>query len=215
MCYYRTSMPDTETPSTQTVPRGLGLQDRTAAAILEEAARVLAEHREATSLSDIAQAAGVARSTLYRYFPSREALLEALSERAMGELGARIEEAQVDTLPVPDALARLTRGFISTGAKYVALAYLSPKPSGSAERAVNAPVARLFERGVKDGSLRGDLPVAVLLAVYSDLVQGAISRAAHYGVEPTGAAVLAIFLEGALGTPAGQQLPPARRRHRD
>jgi TetR/AcrR family transcriptional repressor of mexCD-oprJ operon len=196
-------MSDTESlNNARTVPRSPVLQDRTATAILEEAARVIAEHRESASLSDIAQGAGVARSTLYRYFPSREALLEALAERAMGELRARIEQAQIDTVPVPEALARVTRGFIATGAKYVALAYLSPKPSGSAERAINAPMTRLFERGIKDGSLRGDLPATTLLAVYGDLVQGAISRAAQddYGVEPTSAAVLAVFLEGALAT---------------
>ena len=207
-------MSDTN-PTAPSVQRSPVLRDRTSTAILEGAARVLAERREAASLSDVARGAGVARSTLYRYFPSREGLLDALAERAMAELRGRIDGAQIDTVAVPEALARVTRGFIATGAKYVALAHLSPKPSDSAQRAITAPMTRLFERGITDGSLRGDLPATSLLAVYSDLVQGAITRAAESddGVEPTSAAVLAVFFEGAL--PGHEARPRAvRGRHR-
>lgn len=105
------------------------MQDHITTAILDQAARVLAERREAASLADIARAAGVARSTLYRYFPSREALLQALAGLAATELRTRVHEAEVETLPVPEAIARVTRGFIATGSKYVALAYLQPRPA--------------------------------------------------------------------------------------
>lgn len=176
------------------------LQDQTANTILDHAARVLAEQRDAASLADIAQAAGVARSTLYRYFSNRDALLNALSQRAMQELHGRIQEAELDTLPVPEALARLTRGFIATGAKYVALAYLAPKPTDTTTAQVNDPVLRLLQRGINDGSLRNDLPAHALLDIYGDLLQGAITRTAQHqaGVEPTSAAILTIFLNGAL-----------------
>jgi TetR/AcrR family transcriptional regulator, mexCD-oprJ operon repressor len=181
------------------VPRSPGLRDHVAAAILDKAAVVLAERREAASLSDIAEAAGVARSTLYRYFPSRDALLQALADTAQAEIQARIDEAQPDMLPVPDAIARLTRGLIAAGSKYIALAYLWPKPAGSAHQTSDA-VLPLFRRGITDGTLRGDMPAEALLATYSDLIEGAIVRSAtsHAGVEESSAAVLAIFLHGAL-----------------
>jgi AcrR family transcriptional regulator len=184
------------------VARSPALQDHIANAILEEAARVLAERREAASLSDIAQASGVARSTLYRYFPNRDALLQALAERAARELRARIEEAELDTIAVPEAIARLTRGFIATGTKFVALAYLSSKPAESADPHLSDPIARLFERGIADGSLRSDVPADALVGIYGDLIQGAIARAAHghNAVEQASAAILAVFLSGTLAT---------------
>jgi TetR/AcrR family transcriptional regulator, mexCD-oprJ operon repressor len=185
------------------VAKSPALQDQTANVILEHAARVLAEHRDAASLADIAQAAGIARSTLYRYFPNRDALGQALAHRAAEELQARIQEAEPDTLPVPEAIARITRGFIATGAKYVALAYLSPKPTGAADSQLNDPLLRLFERGINDGSLRNDLPVHTLLSIYGDLIQGAITRAthAHHGVEAASAAILTVFLNGTIAPP--------------
>jgi hypothetical protein len=56
-------------------------------------------------------------------------------------------------------------------------------------------------------TLRSDLPAETLLGSYADLIEGSIIRSArtHAGVEETSAAVLSIFLNGALGnrvTPA-------------
>jgi TetR/AcrR family transcriptional repressor of mexCD-oprJ operon len=184
------------------------LRDHVAAVILDKAAQVLAERREAASLAEIAEAAGVARSTLYRYFPSREALLRALADTAAREIQDRIDEARPDVLPVAEAIARITRGFITTGSKYIALAYLWPKPAGAADQQASEPLLRLFRRGIADGTLRSDLPAETLLGSYADLIEGSIIRSArtHAGVEETSAAVLSIFLNGALG----DRVTPAR-----
>ncbi len=187
------------------VPRSPALQDHLTTVILDQAAHVLADHRETVSLADIAQAAGIARSTLYRYFPNREALLHALADRSARELQARIEEAEPDTLPVPEAIARITRGFIATGAKYVALAQQDPGPADTVDPQITEPLLRLFERGINDGSLRTDLSATALFSIYSDLIKGAILRASkdHDGVEKASATVLTVFLSGTLATTAG------------
>ena len=60
------------------VPRQ-ALQQRVATAILDGAARMFAVEGEQTNMNDVAAAAGVARATVYRYFPNRQALLDELA----------------------------------------------------------------------------------------------------------------------------------------
>src|SRR5260370_33718955 len=79
------------------------LRDRIATGILDTAAAVLAERGESASMAEIADAAGVSRATLYRYFPSRDALLRGLAEAGAGELRDPIADAEPDPIPGPAA----------------------------------------------------------------------------------------------------------------
>lgn len=69
----------------RTTPRKLPRQKRaqdTVAAILEATRRVLVQHGYAgSSVSEIARLAGVSIGSLYQYFPSKEALVMALSQQ--------------------------------------------------------------------------------------------------------------------------------------
>jgi AcrR family transcriptional regulator len=76
--------------------------------ILLAAARVLAA-RQAASMADIAAAAEITRGTLYRHFPARESLIQALEAAANEEAGRRLAEANLDQVPVEEGLARATR----------------------------------------------------------------------------------------------------------
>ena len=76
--------------------RKQALQERVAGAIVEAAARVLALGGEQASMNDVAAAAGVARATLYRYFPSRQALLDELGRVAADEAGSRLASARIE-----------------------------------------------------------------------------------------------------------------------
>ena len=74
--------------------------------LLVEAARdVFAEQGIEASLEEIARRAGLGIGTLYRHFPSREALVEAIFERRIGELVIVAEEAVAD----PNAWAGFSR----------------------------------------------------------------------------------------------------------
>ena len=97
------------------------IQERVAAAILDVAADLLARGGEPPSMADIAEAAGVARATLYRYFPTRERLLEALAATAFDDAITRLAQADLDTVPVPEAIARLVRLVAAAGSKYAAV----------------------------------------------------------------------------------------------
>ena len=73
-----------------------------------EAASALAGDRR-TSMVEVAAAAGVGRSTLYRHFPSRQALERALQQRAAeGFAATQVPSARVATIPyrAPGQLGR-------------------------------------------------------------------------------------------------------------
>ena len=93
---------------------------RTPAAILEAAARLLAEDGDA-SMADLAGAAGVGRATLYRYYPSREALLGALTAEALDELAGRLADAGLETAGVEEAIGRIVRAVLTVGDRYAVL----------------------------------------------------------------------------------------------
>jgi AcrR family transcriptional regulator len=79
--------------------------------LLDEAARAFAREGTQTSLKAIARAAGVGIGTLYRRFPTREALVEAVYHNEV----ARLCDAAADllaTLPPADALRAWMEQFV-------------------------------------------------------------------------------------------------------
>ena len=77
-------------------------------ALLVSAAReAFAEHGVDARLDEIARRAGVGSGTLYRHFPTREALVEAIFAERVGEFLALAEAGHVE----PDGWAGLV-GFL-------------------------------------------------------------------------------------------------------
>lgn len=184
------------------VSKGEALRDRTAAAIIDSAAAIMAEQGGgAASMNEIAGAAGVSRATLYRYFPSREALLQAMATTSIEELASRIADADLRVIPVEQAVARLARGFIAVGSRYAALSsggYKRTDDHPDADALLAEPVRELFRRGIADGSLRAGLAPDVLTDLFSGLIKAALemTAAGRMGVEEAAAAVVAVFLDG-------------------
>lgn len=84
-------------PRPKTLPRKAATQERSKAtvdAILGATAKVLVkEGYDRASTNRIAEAAGVSIGSLYQYFPSKEALVAALIERHMDEMGAVVRDS--------------------------------------------------------------------------------------------------------------------------
>jgi AcrR family transcriptional regulator len=175
------------------------LRDRVAAAILDAAASVLARPGgEQASMNDVAVAAGLARATVYRYFPNRQALLDELARRAVREAGERLADARLDDVPVEEALARAVRALAAVGDRLVIVERERVRPDPEEfERAVVQPLRALFDRGRAAGEIRADVPASSLGESLVGLVVSVLRSASTLGIEATTAMVTSLFLEGA------------------
>jgi AcrR family transcriptional regulator len=157
-----------------------------------------------TGMAAIARAAGVSRVTLYAHFPTREALLEAVTQRAMVEVSAAIDAAEPHRGDPAEALARVVGATWRTLGRYHALVAVNTQQHGHAElrhrhALVLASLEPLVERGQADGSFRADVPAAWHLSMLMALVHAASGelQAGHVADADAGPALVATVL-GAL-----------------
>ncbi len=199
------------------IPPRQALQQRVAAAILEGAARLLASRGEQASMGDVAAAAGVARATVYRYFPNRQALLDELAALAVGDADARLASARIDEVVPEEALKRAVRALVDVGDYFIVLARERVRPDPEQfERGLAAPLRRLFERGQSSGAIRDDVPTSWLTEALVGLVVSVLSSTPALGREDTIAAIASLFMDGARPASSSQRgsvgLPPAEAR---
>ncbi len=175
--------------------------DATAAAITQAAAHLLASHQDAT-VGAVAQATGVARGTIYRYFPTRQALLTAVLDRALRNAEHHLTQANLATVPVAEGLARAVRALVALGDDFLVLVR-QRLLSGGDIPAFSAVVA-LLDRGRQAGDLRSDLPLSCQVEALYALVHACLraSELAATGPEDISATALRVFLEGSKPPPA-------------
>jgi TetR/AcrR family transcriptional regulator, mexCD-oprJ operon repressor len=174
------------------------LQQRVAAAILDGAAEIFAVQGEQASMNDVADAAGVARATVYRYFPNREALLDELARVAVGEVDARLESARIDVVAPEDGIARAVRALVDAGDSFVLLTRQRRRSDPERfESRVVQPLRRLFDRGQAAGDFRDDITPARLTESLIGLIVGMLPSAPALGREDMTATITDLFLDGA------------------
>ncbi|MFE9766306.1 TetR/AcrR family transcriptional regulator [Streptomyces sp. NPDC005808] len=138
--------------------------------LLEEAAVAFGEHGEGASLDDIAKKAGVGSGTLYRHFPTRQALLEAVYVDRIEAIAARADEIAA-VLPPGEALVEWLNELALSMIEVRGLKALlgSAVSDGSSAvlavcgTSVRGAATRLVEGAQREGTLRADvLPIEVL-----------------------------------------------------
>ncbi|RSM61625.1 TetR family transcriptional regulator [Actinoplanes sp. ATCC 53533] len=87
--------------------------ERSMRAILVAAERVLSGN-PAASMEQVAEAAGVARTTIHRRFASRQALVDAMATTAVRQLLEAIEAGRPETAPPLVALHQITVNVLRT-----------------------------------------------------------------------------------------------------
>lgn len=135
--------------------RHLRVRDR----ILAAATRTLCANPRA-SLQDIAREADIGRTTLHRYFPTRVALNEAMSERALDRLDAVFDLVDFER-SLPDALRQLVTECLPLGPEMVIVGNAPEHWDGALggrwER-YTATLASAVERAQARGEARSDVP---------------------------------------------------------
>ena len=137
--------------------------------VLEAAKAVFSAGGPDASLEAVAKRAGVGIGTLYRHFPTREALFEAVYRREVQQLGDLAEQLKSEAEPV-DALRRWLRSnveFVATKKGMSAALALAVQSSSeltaySFDRLTKA-VGGLLERAVAAGEIRSDISPEDLL----------------------------------------------------
>jgi TetR/AcrR family transcriptional regulator, mexCD-oprJ operon repressor len=174
------------------------LHERVSAAIVDAAARVLAEHGEQASMSDVAAAAGVARATVYRYFPRRDALLARVGEIAVADAGGRLAASRISEVAPDDGVARAVRALTDVGDAFIVLARERLQPDRRQfETEVAGPLRELFERGQASGAFRKDISTSWLVETLIGLIVSVLGARPKLGREDTVAAITQLFLDGA------------------
>src|SRR3954469_15349801 len=113
-------------------PRRRADAERSIARILEAAVDALGEDQEA-SMAEVARRAGVVRATIYVHFPTREALLEAVTHRAIAEVSHVIDAARPHDGAPAEALARVVGESWRTLGRYHALVAVNTQQHGHEE----------------------------------------------------------------------------------
>ena len=140
--------------------------------ILEVAKQAFTRSGANASLDEIAKETGVGPGTLYRHFPTREALLEAVFRTEVEKLAAA-ERKFAETLPPVEALRAWMLLFVEyIAAKQIIAPVLNAligdpkKVFESAHAQIWGAIRALVKRAIKSGDIRKDLdPIDLLRAL--------------------------------------------------
>ncbi|HEX8104230.1 MAG TPA: TetR/AcrR family transcriptional regulator [Solirubrobacteraceae bacterium] len=154
--------------------------ERSIARILDAAVDCLADDPEA-SMAAIARRAGVVRATIYVHFPTREALIDAITRHAVEHVSAVIAAAQPGAGEPVAALRRVVAAAWRTLGRYHALVAINSRlPSEELHGRHGSALAALeplIVRGQAAGAFRADVPPSWHLAVILALVHTASAEA--------------------------------------
>jgi AcrR family transcriptional regulator len=186
--------------------------------VLEAAKAVFNAGGAEASLEAVARRAGVGIGTLYRHFPTREALYEAVYRREVDELGDLAEQLRNEPRPV-DALRRWLRSnveFVATkkgmSAALALAAHGSPELNRYSLERLTKAVGALLDRAVAAGEIRRDVSP-------EDLIRALVGMCYMHdqpGWQSTVSRLLDVFIDGLRvrdgPKPTARSRPPAGKK---
>ena len=190
----------TPTPSIQPPRAQRADARRNVEQLLAAARAAIARDGPDASLDDIARDAGVGSGTLYRHFPTRVALLEAVYRGEVERLCAEGDRLLESDLEPGEALSEWLRAYVTVGAMKRGL--MGPLTTAlgqdsdlfaSCKSMVMTTGGRLVERAQEAGAIRRDVELTDVLMLVS-----AIAHAGELTRECSGISerLLAVAIDG-------------------
>lgn len=172
------------------------------AALLDAAVEVLVADPSA-SLAEVAEAAGIGRTTLHKHYATRDDLLRAVAHRAIDRWEHVVGAADASAAEAEDGgLRALADAMISVG-PYLAFLWRNPafdrfEDIGLRYKSVEPHAMAILERAQKQGKLRADVPGYWLLHTFYSLVYVASESIYDGDLAPRDAPdlVVSTFLRG-------------------
>jgi TetR/AcrR family transcriptional repressor of mexCD-oprJ operon len=129
------------------------------------------------SMVEIARRAGVVRATIYMHFPTRDALIDAVTVKAIAEATTVIERAEPERGDPVEALRRVISAAWQSLSRFHALVTINTRRPYQEIRDHHGPALAalqpLIERGQHAGAFRADVPASWHLAMLLALIHAA------------------------------------------
>jgi AcrR family transcriptional regulator len=169
--------------------------------VLEAAVEAFAELGPDVSADEIARRAGVGHGTLFRRFPSKEALIAAVVSVRLSEL-ADVAERLLDELDAGSAFEALVWEVAEVHARdrglFAGLPRCSEMPEVAAAKArLSEIVGRVVSRAQDEGSLRADIDADDVPV----LIGATITGSAHAAGEEVWRRYITVVLDGLRARP--------------
>jgi AcrR family transcriptional regulator len=172
--------------------------------VLEVAEAVFAAEGLAVPIDEIARRAGLGIGTLYRHFPTKEALFAAIVVTRMTDVVADAQatlDAGAGADPFFAFLTRMVGGWGQKKDFVDALhsAGADLDPIVKVKRGLHDVLGKLLERAQRAGEVKNGVTIQEILA----LLSGAFSSSDRSGITPAGRErMLAVIFDGLRATPA-------------
>lgn len=140
------------------------------ARIIAAARALLAERGSEATIPDIAARAGVGKATVYRSFPSKQHLIDAIAQQQVAWFGDRITQALAhqDAAMALHALLRESLGQLVNDRLLMEVIAGSPAWQGAFGQ---DPLTSILERGKEQGSIRPEITSSDVRMLLSGVTQ--------------------------------------------
>jgi AcrR family transcriptional regulator len=142
--------------------------------VLDAAVVLLAQRPQAT-MQEVADASGLGRTTVYRHFPRRQDLIDALFEEVLREAAETVAEALRSATSARDLLCDLGPRIIAIGDRYrfldahPDLRERALAPENGEQSGGENPLEVYLTAAQQRGEIRDDLPVQWMLTTLRGL----------------------------------------------